>query len=451
MMRAMGRTTRGATLLAMLGMLACERATGPGSTEGPLETSFREAAHPVSGGADDYAPLLGAIGEGRYVLLGESTHGTHEFYRERARISRRLIEDRDFAAVAIEGAWPASSQVDEYVRARGGVATPEAALSGFDQFPEWMWRNAEMRDFARDLRAINDARPAERRVGFYGLDLYSLFESMDAVIRYLDRVDPQAAQRARARYDCFSRYSPSAEAYRRAVAGGAAACTREAADQLQELQIRAAASQAARADEDLFSAEQNARVVRNAEAYYRVAFSGGVSSWNIRDRHMAETLAAVSEHLEARGRSGRVVVWAHNTHVGDARATDLALRGELNLGQLVREEHGADAFLVGLTTFQGTVVAASQWGAPGQRMTVRPALPESHAALFHRAMPESFLLVLRGAAVAEPLRAARLQRAIGVIYLPQSERSSHYIEARLADQFDAVLHFDQTRAVDPLP
>jgi erythromycin esterase-like protein len=418
--------------------------------------TVRGAAHPLAGAAEDDGPLLELIGDARFVLLGEATHGTHEFYRERARITKRLIRERGFTAVAVEADWPGAYRVNRYVRGRGDDAEAIDALAGFRRFPAWMWRNADVLDFVGWLRDHNDsAGPGTPQVGFYGLDLYSLHASMAAVIAYLDKVDPEAAERARHRYACFDLYGDDTQAYGLATAFGLGqSCENEVIAQLIELR-RAAAEYALRdgriAEDDYFYAEQNARLVRDAEQYYRTMYRGEVSSWNLRDRHMAETLDALVGFLGWRGPAAKVVVWAHNSHLGDARATQMGTRGEWNVGQLVRERYGRDAVLVGFTTYEGTVTAASNWDAPAERKRVRPALPGSYEALFHDAGPERFLLTLRdGDRAAAALRQPRLERAIGVIYRPETERTSHYFQASLPGQFDAVLHFDRTRAVEPL-
>jgi erythromycin esterase-like protein len=430
---------------ALLALAACDEPTGSVEPDAAVE-SVREAALPLRGAAADYDPLLAAIGDAQFVLLGEATHGTHEFYAERARISRRLIDARGFAAIVVEGEWPASRRVNQYVRGQGGDATPEAALSGFTEFPHWMWRNTVVRDLIRDLRALNAGRPAAARVGFYGMDLYSLYTSMDDVVAYLSRVDPDAAERARARYACFAAHDRSPERYASAATTNpAASCATFAFQQLAEMQQRAAS---APADPELFDALQSARVVRYAEEFYRLNSFGGHQAWNARDRHMAETLAALSTHLEARGQSGRIAFWAHNSHVGDVRATEMAAQGQLTVGHLMRERGGA--FLLGFTTYEGEVTAATSWGGPGLKTALRPALPESFASLFHQTGIASFLLILRGSPAAPALREGRLERAVGVIYAPRTERQSHYFTARLADQFDAVIHVDRTTAVEQL-
>jgi erythromycin esterase-like protein len=417
--------------------------------------AIREAAHPLSGSPADYDPLLHRIAGAHFALLGEASHGTHEFYRERAEITRRLIEEQDFTAVAVEADWPDAYRVNEYVRGAGDPADPEAALAGFRRFPSWMWRNRDVLDFVRWLRRHNDSLPpSATKVGFYGLDLYSLYASIDAVIRYLDQVDPAAARRARARYACFDHFAEDSRRYGySAWLGLTESCEREAVNQLVELRRRAAEFQrrdGQLAADQFFFAEQNARLVRNAEAYYRAMFQGRVSSWNLRDRHMAETLEALARHLGAR-KEPKIAVWEHNSHLGDARATEMGRAGELNVGQLVRERHGADCVLIGFSTYRGTVTAAADWGGPAERRNVRPALDGSYEALFHETGVARFLLLFHtGEQIAMDLSEPRLERAIGVIYRPESERLSHYFEAVLPSQFDAILHFDETRAVEPL-
>ena len=421
-----------------------------------LIEAMRQRAHPLTGAANDYDPLLEHIGEARLVLLGEASHGTHEFYRERAELTTRLIAEKGFTAVAVEADWPDAYRVNRYVRGLGAVESAADALAGFKRFPAWMWRNVVILDFVGWLRAYNDAHGgAARGIGFYGLDLYSLHASMAAVLAYLDKVDPEAAQRARSRYACLDHVGEDPEAYGYAANFDlSASCEGAVIAQLVELG-RGAAEYAARdgrvAADEYFYAEQNARLVKNAEAYYRAMFHGRISSWNLRDRHMAETLDALMAHLETQARRPKVIVWAHNSHLGDARATQMGEAGELNLGQLVRQRYGREAVLIGFTTFEGRVTAASRWGGPAEHKRVRPALPDSYEALLHDFGLPRFLLVLGDESEAlRALRQPRLERAIGVIYLPETERISHYFSARLADQFDAVLHVDVTRAVEPL-
>jgi len=387
---------------------------------------------------------------------GEASHGTQEFYRQRARVTQRLITGLGITAVAVEADWPDAYRVNRYVQRVGTDINGDAALSGFQRFPAWMWRNTEVLQFVEWLRAYNVTLPSRRpQVGFYGLDLYSLSSSMEAVLRYLDQIDPEAARRARYRYSCFEHFGDDTQAYGHAASFDLSqSCEDAVVQQLQELR-RHAASYSQRdgrvAADEFFYAEQNARLVKDAEAYYRTMFRGRASSWNLRDQHMVDTLDALVAHLERQGERPKIVAWAHNSHLGDARATELGQQGEWNVGQLVRERHGPEAVLVGFSTYHGTVTAAMDWDGPAEQKQVRPALPDSYEALFHAVGSPNFLLSLRerGDAV-EALHPARLERAIGVIYRPETERLSHYFLARLPEQFDAILHFDDTHAVQPL-
>jgi erythromycin esterase-like protein/predicted phosphoribosyltransferase len=417
------------------------------------EPDDRAAVRPFSGTSSDYDHVLERAAAARLVLIGEASHGTHEFYRERAEITKRLIAEAGYTAVTVEADWPDAYRVNRYVRAISDDSSPDDALGDFRRFPTWMWRNTEVADFVGWLRKWNDALPAdEPKVGFYGLDLYSLHASMEAVVAYLEEVDPEAAKRARARYACFDHFGrdPNVYAYEAGI-GGAEPCEQQAVEQLVELHRLAGefARRNGTIDEDRhFFAVQNARLVVNAEQYYRAVFRGGAESWNLRDRHMAETLEALIAHLEETYDQSlgpaRVVVWAHNSHLGDARGTELGQAGELNVGQLVRERYGDEPLLVGFTTYDGTVTAASDWGGEAERKHVRPAIEGSWEDLFHRQGVPQFLIDT------EPLRERRLERAIGVVYRPQTERFSHYFHARIADQFDTVVHLDRTHAVEPL-
>jgi len=444
--------------LAVIGLallIACRGSSidAPASTAPSASVEVvRQAAHPITGAASDYDPLLALVGDARFVLLGEQTHGTHEFYRERARITQRLITEKGFTAVAIEGDWPDAYRVNAYVRGLGSDATPEQALGSFTRFPQWMWRNEDVRDLVRWLRQHNDANPTERDVGFYGLDVYSLYPSIDEVLRYLGAADAAAAARVRALYACFEPHRRDPQVYGASTRGGSS-CERQARDALAELETRAATRPADPAQaEALFSALRNAHAVANAEAYFRTSYAGGMSSWNVRDQRMAEGVAALETHLTAaNGRPAKIVVWSHNTHTGDARLTESGEAGELNIGQLMRERHGNGAVLVGFFTYTGTVFAASEWDEPGRVKNVRRALPESYSALFHATGVPNFVLPLRGGPATEELSQPRLERAIGVIYLPETERQSHYFTSQLGPRFDAATFFDVTRAVTPLP
>jgi erythromycin esterase-like protein/predicted phosphoribosyltransferase len=418
--------------------------------------AVRAAAYPLAGSERDYDSLMERIGEAGFALLGEASHGTHEFYWERAEITKRLITEKGFKAVAAEADWPDAYRVNRYIRGEGDDLDAVEALADFRRFPTWMWRNTVVVQFIEWLRAHNDALPPDaEKVGFYGLDLYSLHASMKAVLRYLKKVDPAAAEQARERYSCFDHLGDDAQSYGLMTRLNVSkTCEDEVLTQLVELRRRAAnyiRRGGPSAEEDLFYAEQNALLVKNAEAYYRSLFFAEVSSWNLRDRHMAETLDALVAHLSRKGHRAKIAVWEHNSHVGDARATDVGQRGEITVGQLAREKYERDAVLIGFTTYRGTVTAASDWGKPAERKQVRPALRGSYEELFHNTQRNRFLLIWSASdMVVERLRGPRLERAIGVIYRPETERTSHYLRARLSDQFDAVLHFDETRAIEPL-
>jgi erythromycin esterase-like protein len=392
---------------------------------------LRAATRPV----DD---LLELVGGARFVLLGEATHGTQEFYAIRAVVTRRLIAERGFRGVAVEADWPAAARVNRYVRGGDDDRDAEAALGDFVRFPRWMWRNRVVVDLVEWLRDHGGA-------GFYGLDLYSLRESMAAVVDYLDTIDAEAAARARSRYGCFDHLDE--QDYAHAIAlGDRESCEDEVVAQLVELRERAGdlAARDGRLPEDAhFVAEQNARLAANAERYYRAMFRGRASSWNLRDTHMADTLDALATHLGGAG----IVVWAHNSHLGDARATSMGREhGELNVGQLARERHGAEVCIVGFTTHTGTVTAARDWDAPAELRTVRPSLEGSVERLLHDAGIERGVLDLREGLLGDGV----LQRMIGVIYRPDTERGSHYVDARPSEQFDVLCHVDVTSALEPL-
>jgi erythromycin esterase-like protein/adenine/guanine phosphoribosyltransferase-like PRPP-binding protein len=415
---------------------------------------IRTSARILSDESRDYDELVAALAPARVVLLGEASHGTREFYRERAFLTERLIAEAGFCAVAVEADWPDAYRVNHYVRGTSDDAGAVDALIDFSRFPTWMWRNTDVVAFVEWLRARNNTQPAEHRAGFYGIDLYSLHSSIAAVLGYLSKVDPDAARVARQRYACFDHFGGEPQSYAFATSAGWRSCEQEVVSQLVDLQRRRA-DYAARdgrvARDDFFFAEQNARLVRNAEQYYRTMFRGRDESWNQRDRHMADTLGELLRYLDRPGAPSKVIVWAHNSHLGDARATEMGERGELNVGQLARERYGGDAVSVGFTTYTGTVTAASDWDEPAERKAVRPALPNSYERLFHETALPRFLLRLRDdGELARALASPRLERAIGVIYRPETERGSHYFHARLSRQFDYVLHFDVTNAVEPL-
>jgi len=408
----------------------------------------------LSGSSSDYDSLLNLIGEARIVLIGEASHGTHEFYRERSRITRELIDKKGFRGVAVEADWPDAYRVNRYVRGQGNDQSAEEALRDFVRFPAWMWRNTDVLAFLEWLHAHNRAqRYDQTKVGFYGLDLYSLRASMEAVVTYLDAVDPQAAADARHRYSCFDIYESEGQRYGHGVMRNvAAACEDEVVAQLTDLRNRQEdllARDGWLAADEYFFAERNAHLVLNAERYYRAMYRGHVSSWNIRDMHMAETLHALSSHLQQVDGNARIVVWAHNSHVGDARATEMSARGEINIGQVARELWPGEVFTIGFTTHHGRVTAASEWGAPAERKRVRPALSGSYESAFHE-MQEPMMLIPTQAPGNEALSNPRLERAIGVIYRPETERTSHWFHTDIRAQFDAVIHIDSTTALRPL-
>jgi erythromycin esterase-like protein len=415
--------------------------------------AVQEFAYPLTGNARDFDRLLKHAGTCRFVLLGEASHGTHEFYNARAQITKRLIVEHGFNLVCWEADWPDALRVNRYIRGESKDRTPEEALRGFKRFPTWMWRNADIVDLIEWLRVHNET--AKTKVSVHRLDLYSLHSSMSEVIAYLQKVDPAAADQARKRYGCFEDYGEDPQSY--GLISGLQQlgnCEREVVQQLIDIQRRVAEGMVAdgRASaDDLFYAEQNARVAKNAEHYYRAMYRGRPNTWNLRDTHMADTLDQLFAHLQKHGETPKAVVWAHNSHLGDARATQMSERGELNLGQLIRQRHDGDVWNVGFTTYTGTVMAADEWDAPAKIKRVRPALADSYENLFHDAGLSQFMLNMRlNPELARHLRDPMLERAIGVIYRPDTERYSHYFDAQLSEQFDSVIHFDETTALIPL-
>lgn len=423
-----------------------------------IDDVIRQTAKPLKDLPADYAPLIKMVSQKSFVLLGEATHGTEEFYQARVDISKRLILDHGLNAIAIEGDWPAAARVNRYIRGQGFDTNANQALSDFKRFPLWMWRNTVMLEFVEWLREHNRELPVPEQVGFYGLDMYSMYESIAAVLQYLDQLDPEAAKEARVRYSCLEHLSQEQHYGYGVSLGRQKSCEEEVVQQLMALREQTLAysrldstqDQNQQAEDEHFEAEQNARLVTTAESYYRTMFDDRLNTWNLRDSHMMETLDNLHQHLSGRlTRPARIAVWEHNSHLGDARATDMNLRGEHNLGQLARARYGNACAIIGFTTYAGTVTAASNWDGPAERKRVRAAMPDSVEDVFHRTQLKDFFLPLAGR-VAQHLRQSRWQRAIGVIYLPQQELASHYLRGRMADQFDAVVHFDETRAVEPL-
>ncbi|HLT35658.1 MAG TPA: erythromycin esterase family protein, partial [Enhygromyxa sp.] len=375
------------------------------------------SVRPLDGGARQFDPILERIGDASTVLIGEASHGTHEFYEARAALTRQLIADRGFAAVVAEADWPDAYRVNRFVRGEGDDHSAYDALGDFERFPTWMWRNHVVEDFATWLRYRNDNHRREDRAGFYGMDLYSLYRSIEKVLEFLDEADPSAAERARERYTCFDSFEGRAELYARAAGLGLhPGCERVAVAQLLDMRRRAELhlrDDGLAAIDRQFFAEQNARLVREAERYYRSMFGGRVTSWNLRDRHMMATCEALREHLAIHGAGDKLVIWAHNSHVGDARATDWRRQNQLNLGQLMRERHGEqDVVIIGFSTHTGTVTAASEWGGPARLAEVRPSLRGSWERTLHEVGEPRFCLIAREAE--ELLDEERLTRAIGV-------------------------------------
>jgi erythromycin esterase-like protein len=405
-------------------------------------------------GREGLSPLIDAIGDAKVVLVGEASHGTSEFYRIRADLTAALVEQHGFNIVAAEADWPDAYRANRWVRHMSDDPNADVALFDFTRFPRWMWRNDVVLEFITWLRAHNAPRAVNRRCGWYGLDLYSLHRSMEAVLTYLGKVDPEGARRARERYACFGDMAAEGQSYGYATQIGLTrSCEDEVVAQLVELTRRAreyASRDGYVAEDEYFHAEQNARLVRNAEQYYRAMFGGRVESWNLRDTHMMETLRSLIQWTERRSGTAKSVVWAHNSHLGDARYTQMGDWGELNLGQLVRQEYGPESFLIGFTTHKGTVTAARDWDQPAEYRQVRPSLVESWERLFHDAGLERFLLLFADDTLRKALVEPRLERAIGVVYAPETERASHYFKARITEQFDALLHLDTTTALRPL-
>jgi erythromycin esterase-like protein len=418
-----------------------------------LLDGLRAGLQPLHGPAAQDDALMALLAPARLVLLGEASHGTHEFYLERAELTKRLIREHGVRAVVIEGDWPDAWEVDRYVRGRSDAPDAGSALLGFRRFPLWMWRNTVVLEFVEWLREHNAALPPSQHCGFYGMDLYSMYRSMEAVLQHLDLVDAEAARRARQRYGCFEHSGEDSQAYGYAAGFGIQPpCEDQVVQQLLEMNRRMAqGGLQGEAREQAFFAQQNARLVHNAEEYYRTMFRGRLSSWNLRDSHMAETLQALEAYLADGGAPPKMAVWAHNSHLGDASATSMGDRGEWNVGQLVRERWGERCVLVGFSTHHGTVTAARVWDEPGERRRVRPGLEGSFEDLFHHTGTERFWLPLqRDEQLRALLAPRRLQRSIGVIYAPQSERMSHYFETQLPSQFDVMIHLDETRALQPL-
>jgi len=410
-----------------------------------------DAAEPLPDIDDPaFGSFFDRFGDARVVCLGEASHGTSEFYRARAAISRRLIERHGFNIVAVEGDWPDCATIDRYVRHRAPRAVE---FTAFERFPMWMWRNTDVDAFVRWLRGHNGRRGYEQMCGFYGLDLYNLNGSIQAVTEFLDEEDPELAHLAHRRYGCLEPWAEDPAIYgRHSLVEGYARCEVGVIQMLKDLLERQVDCFGAECEEWL-DAAANARLVKDAEAYYRIMYHGSAESWNLRDTHMFDTLNMI---LDAKGPDSKAIVWAHNSHIGNAAFTDMGMhREELNIGQLVKEKWGERARLIGFGTHTGTVAAADDWDEPMKIKRVQPSLPESHERMSHESGVTRFLLDLREGEARRDVRDCliepRLERFIGVIYRPETERWSHYSEAILPRQFDAYVWFDETSAVTPLP
>ncbi|WP_462380223.1 erythromycin esterase family protein [Pseudomonas sp. Marseille-QA0892] len=422
------------------------RGDGPAAD---LSTLLRQHAEPLPDmDSDAFGALFDRYADAKVVLIGESSHGTAEFYRARAAITRRLVERHGFNIVAAEADWPDAAQVDRCVRDLGPSASTDQA---FARFPTWMWRNTEVQAFAHWLRNHNRALPLEARVEFRGLDIYSLRSSIREVLRYLDEIDPALARDARARYACLTPWQEDPALYGHFVERGSErSCEAGVLEQLNTL-LEKRLECCVADDERFFQATQNARVVRSAEQYYRAMYRGSAASWNLRDRHMFDTLQAL---LAQRGPAAKAVVWAHNSHIGNAAATSMGWDGEFNIGELCRTAYGDEAVLIGMSTDRGEVTAADDWDGKTRTKTVLPSRADSWEQQFLGAGLPASLTCWRDpsrAALRDALAEPRLERAIGVIYRPQTERYSHYFEAVLSEQFDAMLWFEETHALTPLP
>jgi len=394
---------------------------------------------------DDLDPLMDRIGASRYALLGEASHGTHEYYTWRAKISKRLILEKGFSFIAVEGDWPDCHRLNQYIKGRAGGSAREV-LHAFERWPTWMWANEEIVDLAEWLRRHNKGVPEEKKVGFYGLDVYSLWDSMYEVMGYLHKKDPSAVAAARRAFQCFEPYGEDVQEYARATVWVPTTCEDEVIDLLHEM--RKLPQPEGEGREAHFVAEQNALVVKNAEAYYRAMVRGGPDSWNVRDQHMAETLDRL---MQFHGHAAKGIVWEHNTHIGDARYTDMADDGMVNIGQLVRERHAKEGVvLIGFGSHRGSVIAGQEWEAPMERMPVPLARAGSWEDVLHQMSPSNKLLIFPATGVAKMLMERRGHRAIGVVYHPEYEQYGNYVPTILPKRYDAFLYIDETEALRPL-
>eukprot|EP01118_Nematostelium_gracile_P010352 TRINITY_DN3556_c0_g1_i1.p1 TRINITY_DN3556_c0_g1~~TRINITY_DN3556_c0_g1_i1.p1 ORF type:complete len:475 (+),score=120.62 TRINITY_DN3556_c0_g1_i1:43-1425(+) len=426
---------------------------------------IRENATPLTG-KNDFRNILTAIGNSKVVLIGEASHGTHEFYKIRADITKKLIEEKNFSFIGVEGDWPDVYRINRYVCGKSEDTSAKAALGDFSRFPRWMWRNTVVEEFVEWLRQYNKRfSKLDDMVRFCGLDMYSMYRSADEVIKYLDQVDPNDAKVARARYGTLGQYRNNEYQYAMELRMRITPPReREVVEILKKMLDKG--DQYLRGyggfidGDELFYNQTNARVVKSAEEYYRKAYAGGAVTWNIRDKHMFDTLQNILLYQQEKRGNSKGVVWAHNSHIGDSRATEYAREsGEWNIGQLVREKIGKEnSFNIGFTSYTGTVTAAPGWGEPSQTFELTPAFDDSYEALFHRANPSDWSVILRSndksivpdSKLIKELELVRTERMVGVQYVKKTERQSHYVPSDLPHQFDAVIHIDQTNALKPL-
>lgn len=415
--------------------------------------TIRSVAVPFNDISSDLTQIIQELSTKEFILLGGASHGTQEFCQARIEITKQLILHHKLSAIAIEGDWPSAYRVNCYVRWQSDDNNANEALSDFKRFPLWMWRNTLILDFVVWLRNHNKGLPVERQVGFYGLDMYSMYESIGAVIDYLDQVDPEAGKQARIHYECLDHMGGENQYGYGVALGYKRSCESDVIAQLVALREKAISYVAdgdMASEDDQFQAEQNARLISDAEAYYRQLFDPRINTWTLRDVHMKSTLDDLHEHLSKRLKNpAKIAVWAHNTHVGDARATELVRRSQQNLGQLVRESYTHCCALLGLMTYSGIMTAATRWNAPAQRMLLRPAIDGAVEELLHATELKQFYLALNHG-IADALDCSYLTRAIGVTYQPEIEEAKHYLSCRLTEQYDGLLFIDETRALEPL-
>ncbi len=419
------------------------------------KTQFIDYIQPLEGKSSNYDALLDITKDASYVLIGESTHGTHEFYQIRIDITKRLILEYSFNAIAIEADWPDAYNINRYIKGDGSILDSVDALAGFRRFPTWMWRNKVVMEFIDWLKDYNSKVVELKKVGFYGLDLYGLNNSVKEINKYLEKTDPEAAEVAKQRYSCFDDFKKELQYYGYATTFGLTkSCEEVVSEQLIDLnkKFHRYLKENGSAADEFFYIEQNALLVKNAEKYYRSMFDSRDASWNVRDMHMAETLGNLAKYLTKKLHyNAKIIVWAHNSHVGDARATESGSHGQLNLGQLVREKYDRKSVLIGFLTYSGTVTAASAWDDIAERRMIRPAIYNSYEYFLHNIGISDFFIIFRDMEeMASIIDNNLLERAIGVIYAPQTERTSHYFYANLPKQFDAVIYLDNTTAITPL-